>query len=157
MTEGRCLSTISNFVNGARSEAELQKKPNSAPPGRSTRTTSRASAWAAFLSRKSKMSQHSTPSTVPSAFGNRLSRAVGQRVAGAGARVPVDVGREILDVQLAAQLLAEERDVGADDGPAVDEDRRVSCRSAPMNFGSALDGTMASRRGRRRRGDTSPA
>ena len=44
------------------------------------------------------------------------------------ARVLVDFGGEILDVELAAEVLAEERDVGADDRTEVDEDRRLVVR-----------------------------
>ena len=60
----------------------------------------------------------------------------------AGARMPVEVGEQVLDEQLAAELLAEERDVGADDRAEVDEHRRLGCCAiAARNFGSAFDGT----------------
>ena len=74
------------------------------------------------------MSQQRTPSTLASAMREALRQRLGQRVARAGARVPVDLGGEILDEQLAAELLAEERDVGADDRAEVDEHRRLVVR-----------------------------
>ena len=48
-----------------------------------------------------------------------------QLVERAGPRVPVEVGEQILDEQLAAEPLAEERDVGADDRAEIDEHRRL--------------------------------
>jgi hypothetical protein len=49
---------------------------------------------------------------------------VGQFVERAGARVPIVVGEEILDEQLAAEALAEERDVAADDRAEVEHHGR---------------------------------
>ena len=74
-----------------------------------------------------------------------LAKRPGSCVARVGADVPVDIGAQILDVELAAEMLAEEGDVGADDRPEVDEDGRVGwCGSADRNFGSAFDGTTGS-------------
>ena len=51
-----------------------------------------------------------------------------QPVARVGPRVLVDLGGEVLDVQLAAEMLAEERDVGADHRAEVDQHRRLVVR-----------------------------
>ena len=48
----------------------------------------------------------------------------GKRVEGAGFRVAIDIPDEVLDEQLAAEAVAEELDIGADDRTKVDEDRR---------------------------------
>jgi hypothetical protein len=67
-----------------------------------------------------------------------LREAVPQRLGEAfgrpGADVAVQIGEQILDEDLAAELLAEEADVGADDGPQVEEHRRL----APREAGQAL-------------------
>src|SRR5438874_1435666 len=49
-----------------------------------------------------------------------------QRLKRALARVPVEVGENVLDEDLAAQLLAEEADVAADDRAEIEEDRRFA-------------------------------
>ena len=63
------------------------------------------------------------------------------------AQLAIDVGEEVLDEQLAAEPLAAEGDVRADDRAQVEQDRRVLLRSVATNFGNALEATTGSSRG----------
>src|SRR6266545_7502353 len=63
----------------------------------------------------------------------------GQRVERARARVPIVVGEQVLDEQLAAEVLAEKRHVGSDHGPEVEENGRGRLvRDGPEEFRKGL-------------------
>ena len=62
---------------------------------------------------------------------SRASKAAGKLIARALARVVLDVGKEIVDEDLAREPLAEKADVGADDGTEIEQERRGLVRQAP--------------------------
>ena len=70
----------------------------------------------------------------------------GKVVQRARARVPIVVGKQILDEQLAPELLAEKRDVGADHRTEIDRApaTRTDAQSPTRNFGSAFEATRVS-------------
>ena len=108
-------ATISYLVKGARStEEEVQKNPITAPPGRSIRTICLARDWAAGLDRKSKKSQHSTPSTLPSAWRKRESIVAG-RASSVPARACRSKSANRSREQLAPELFDEDAKVGRQD------------------------------------------
>src|SRR6266571_5341822 len=83
-----------------------------------------------------------------------LRERLGERVLRAGADLTIDLAGEILDEQLAAEVLAEEGDVGADDRTKIDEYRRLVVRERADELGERLggnDGVGPFRRGRVRR------
>ena len=78
------------------------------------------------------------PSTLASPCLKRFAMASGRVSSVPAAGVPVDVRQQVLDEQLAAQALAEELDVGADDRTEVQQQRRVHLGQAGDEFGQAL-------------------
>src|SRR5206468_9608740 len=56
----------------------------------------------------------------------------------AGTHVPIEIGEQILDEDLASQLLAEEADVAADDRTEVDEYRCFARRQARQELAQRL-------------------
>ena len=78
------------------------------------------------------------PSTEPVACGNRFLQKRRQRVELALADVPIEIGEDVLDEDLAAELFAEEADVAADDRPEVEQHRRLARRQRVRNLRSAL-------------------
>jgi hypothetical protein len=55
-----------------------------------------------------------------------------------GSQVPVEVGKNILDSNLAPELLPEEADVGSDDRSEIEQDRRFPRRQAGQEFAQRL-------------------
>lgn len=53
-------------------------------------------------------------------------------------QVPVEVGKDILDSNLAPELLPEERDVGSDDRSEIEQDRRFPRRQAGQELAQGL-------------------
>ena len=118
--------------------------PITAPPGRSTRTTSFARACAAGRSRKSKISQQSTPSTVPSACEKRFESA-----SGSSSRVPARLWRSRSDARssmnsLQPRFSPKNATLGPMTGPKSISTGASVFDSAPMNLGSAFDTTIES-------------
>ena len=66
------------------------------------------------------------PSTVAVACGNALVEELGQRLELPLADVSIDVGEDVLDEDLAAELLAEKAHVAADDRPEIEQHRRFA-------------------------------
>src|SRR5262245_56240790 len=48
----------------------------------------------------------------------------------AGPQVPVDIGKNVFDTNLSAELFTEEADVGSNDRPEIEQDRRLPRRQA---------------------------
>ena len=112
---------VDDFVLGESaatgSRRRCEKNPITEPPGRSIRMICRASACAAAFGRKSKTSQQRMPSTLPSAWRKRVSSVPGSSSSVPARDVAVEIGEEILDEQLAPELLAEERTLEPMTGP----------------------------------------
>ena len=83
-------------------------------------------------------SQHRMPSTDADSCGKRCRSDSVKRSVRAGADVAIEIGEQILDEDLAAELLAEEADVGADDGPQIEEHGRLAAREARQELAERL-------------------
>ncbi len=103
------------------------------------------------------MSQQMMPSMLPSACGNRRARKSGRSVELAGARVTFELGVDVFDEDLAAELLAEEADVAADDRPEIEERRRLREVSDDEQLAQRFGGKQRLVHRRRRRDDASLA
>ena len=106
------------------------------------------------------------PSTLAGSCGKRVSRNAGSSASRCSRVEPVEVREEVLDEDLAAELLAEELDVGADDRPEVEQRRAPGAaqrrEELPQRLGGhrrprarpgpepARLGSSAARRGARR-------
>ena len=110
-----------NFVNRASAGCAVEKNPNSAPFGLSTRIRWPATTRADDLSRKSNRSQHRIPSTLSASCGNRVVQERGQFGRPVLPLEPVEIREHVLDEDLAAELLAEVRDVRPDHGAEIEE------------------------------------
>ena len=149
-------STISYFVNGATAASgAVQKNPMTAPPGRSiARSAAPAPAAAGFVevSRRSPSTGCRRRWRRPGGSG---CRTPGQLLERACRGVPIDVREQILDEHLAAELLAEERDVGADDRAEVEQHRRLGLagrqRGEELRERLGRDDRLSATRGRRDR------
>ncbi len=75
-------------------------------------------------------------------FGERCFRVL---------RITIEIGEQIFEDDLAAEALAEERDVRADDRPEVHQDRRFARRQGRQEFSQRLGGKRSGRRLRARR------
>ena len=85
-------------------------------------------------------SQHRMPSTAPSACGKRVLQELGQRVELAVAHVAIEIREDVLDEDLAAELLAEKADVAADDRPEIEQHRRLARRQRGEKLAERLGG-----------------
>ena len=91
------------------------------------------------------------PSTDPSACGNRFEKNSGSSSSFLLAHVSIEIGVDVLDKDLAAELLAEEVHVAADDRSEIEQDRGFLRRQRRQEFSSALvEKTGSSTRERRR-------
>ena len=139
-------STISYFVNGARSARRGAEEPHDRAPGRSIRTTCRASACAAVLARKSKMSQHRTPSTLASPWRKRdfERRRQSRRACPSRACRSKSANRSSMN-SLQPRRSPKNATLLPMTGPKSMSTGDVGwCASAPRNFGNAFDGTTGS-------------
>ena len=85
------------------------------------------------------------PSKLPDSCGKRLDSDAGELVELVFADVTIDVLRQILDDDLAAELLAEEADVGADDRTEIEQHRlRRALRLATKRASAFVGCTGAS-------------
>ena len=134
---------------GGAEEARAARRPPPAPA-----SAAAATACAAGGGRKSSRSQQRMPSTLPSAWGNRFAKNAARSPVVAVAVVPVDVGVEILDEDLAPELLAEERDVGPDDGAKVEQHGIGAAGERRQELPERLGGILRARTARARRSAT---
>ena len=86
-------------------------------------------------------SQHRMPSTDAGLLREPLPQKSRRSCSSlAVADVPIEIGEDVLDEDLAAELLAEEADVAADDGPEIEEHRRLARREGRQELAERLGG-----------------